>query len=246
MLKCSHIILLPSLSVCVGLLWQNADFYLDVVGFYLTAYLMTNVWLLEVVSDLHAEKVLFRRELSARATSPLAAAATAGAPVLLLSALVVLVFLVPALSFQNPESGLANFWQSYLLLYLAVVCNLFLNQLVGILTPSAMLHSIVFPGLVVPCQALFCGFVVVPHTMFSWLSWGVDLSPLRWVLNGIFKVNVMGNSDALLYYDFDELEALYGWEASAAECCLSLLVTAAVLKAVTCCTLEAIVYYKYK
>ena len=93
-----------------------------------------------------------------------------------------------------------------------------------------MLHSLVFPGMVVPCQALFCGFVVIPSTMHNWLSWGVDLDPMNWVMNALFHIGVKGNEDALEFYDFHELKKLYGWHTEPMNCFAFLLAICVTLK----------------
>eukprot|EP00603_Paraphysomonas_imperforata_P013178 CAMPEP_0114481764 /NCGR_PEP_ID=MMETSP0104-20121206/17866_1 /TAXON_ID=37642 ORGANISM="Paraphysomonas imperforata, Strain PA2" /NCGR_SAMPLE_ID=MMETSP0104 /ASSEMBLY_ACC=CAM_ASM_000202 /LENGTH=67 /DNA_ID=CAMNT_0001657391 /DNA_START=1 /DNA_END=200 /DNA_ORIENTATION=+ len=67
--------------------------------------------------------------------------------------------------------------------------------------------------MVVPVQAIFSGFAVLTSTMFPWIRWGVNVNSMKWVLNGLFQIDLKENDSALGTYDFEDLEELYGWDA---------------------------------
>jgi hypothetical protein len=69
--------------------------------------------------------------------------------------------------------------------------------------------------------------------MYSWYSWIVEIDALKWYLNALFTNELKGNSDALGYADFSNLQESYGWNSSYKTCVMALLVIFFLLKFLT-------------
>ena len=199
-------------------MWIESEEFQDYIGFYFMSYFLTNLWLLEVIPGLHEDKMIFFRERNGGATTTFASCMTMSVPILALSFLVCATYLVPALALMGSFRSLRSFAQYFGILYLGTVVNIFINQLAAAITPSPMIHTLIFPGMVVPIQSIFSGFAVITSTMFPWIQWGVHLNSMKWVMNGLFQIDLKENDSALGIYNFDDLEELYGWGASISDC----------------------------
>lgn len=188
--------------------------YLERISLFVACYIMNTVWLVEIIPTLHEDKVMFYRERDASATSTTASWITQGLPTAACALVFDMIFCVPVYAISRLNRSVESFLFFFVVVYVLMLANLYIQQLIAAVTPSPMIHTIFFPGLIVPLQGMFSGYVVLVETMEPWFEWGTVLNPVFWMLNALFQNEFAGNS-ALDGVDQGALEATYGWGASA-------------------------------
>lgn len=140
--------------LCLGLLWRdvNDNDYLERISLFAGCYFMTTVWLVEIIPSLHEAKVMFYRERDASATSTMASWITQGLPTAACAIVFVMLFCVPVYTISGLNKSIGNFMFFFAVMYVLTIANLFVQQAIATITPSPMIHTIFFPGLVVPIQ----------------------------------------------------------------------------------------------
>jgi hypothetical protein len=91
--------------------------------------------------------VIFNRELSSRATNKITFWAMQGMPYALVAFVSTLFFIIPVYLLAGLRNSVLNFFYYYFALVLSLNANIYLCQLTAAVTPSPMLHCIIFPGL---------------------------------------------------------------------------------------------------
>lgn len=233
----------------LGLLWSNSDDYLSKISFFFASFVATCVWVIEIVPGIHEEKLIFYRERASYATTTFATWLAMGLPIMLISFVICLVYSIPACFIADLRSSPKNYFIFLFTLYLGVIIHISFQYLTAGLTPNPMIHTLIFPGLIIPFEvyffcfslfflifffnffkALFCGYVVNISRMHSWYYWLTDIDPLRWYLNCLFTNELDDNSDALGNVSFKELQNLFGWNSSIWFCIYILIIIFLFLK----------------
>ena len=229
------------LLLLLGLLWRNLDDgdYLSRLSLFAAVYIFNTVWIVETIPSLHEEKLIFYRERDSKATTTLASWLTIGVQLACLAALFDLLFIIPIYFISGLRAGSNYFVIFYLAVYLNMLANLYIMHFVAGITPNPMIHTIIFPGIIVPLQVMTCtnylllatpnwyklfatttqtmtsGYAVMISTLDDWFSWGVTLNPLFWMFDILFQNEMKNNPDAIS--DFNALQSEYGWEYSISE-----------------------------
>ena len=115
-------------------------------------YIFNTVWIVETIPILHDEKIIFYRERDSKATTTFASWLVMGVPLGSLAAIFDLLFTIPIYTLSSMRPGLDHFLIFYVAFYLVVIVNLYIMHLVAAITPSPIIHTILFPGLIVPLQ----------------------------------------------------------------------------------------------
>jgi hypothetical protein len=111
------------------------------------------VWVIEIVPGLHEEKIIFYRERAANATSTFSSWISIGLPTLFMSFIICAAFGLPAYYLSGLRPDLTHFVIYLSVLYLNVVIHIMIQYLCAALTPNAMIHTLIFPGLAIPYEA---------------------------------------------------------------------------------------------
>jgi hypothetical protein len=140
--------------VCTGIAWQGFEEgqFLQRISLFFVSYAATNIWLIEIAPGLHEEKLLFYRERHAKATSNLASWIAMGFPLVLSALFFTLVFSIPVYCISGLRTGSRNFFSFFFAMYLGMISNLCLQYLLAMSTPNSAVHSLFFPGLLVPIK----------------------------------------------------------------------------------------------
>lgn len=75
-----------------------------------------------------------------------------GVPMIFVSAIVSMLFSIPVYLLAGLRSGWEHFWIFYMFLFLLMVTHVLLQYLVASVTPSPMIHTLLFPGAVIPFE----------------------------------------------------------------------------------------------
>ncbi len=126
--------------------------YLSRLSLFAGVYIFNTVWIVETIPSLHEEKLIFYRERDSKATTTFASWVTIGVQLAALAALFDLLLIIPIYFLSELRLGAGYFVIFYLAVYLNMLANLYIMHLVAALTPNPMIHTIFFPGLIVPLQ----------------------------------------------------------------------------------------------
>jgi hypothetical protein len=136
------------------LLWRGIhdNDYLERIALFVACYIMNTVWLVEIIPTLHEDKVMFYRERDASATSTMASWITQGLCTAACALIFDFLFCIPVYALSRLNRSVENFFFFFAVVYALMLANLYVQQLIAAVTPSPMIHTIFFPGLIVPLQ----------------------------------------------------------------------------------------------
>ena len=135
-----------------GLVWSHAEDYITQIPLFFASYIATIVWLIEITPGIHDDRILFYRERASNATTNFASWVAMGLPMMGVSSVVCLLYCIPVYLLADLRSGWLHFGLFYIFLYIQVVAHVLLQYLIAALTPSPMIHTLFFPGVVVPFE----------------------------------------------------------------------------------------------
>jgi hypothetical protein len=138
--------------VCAGLLWSKSEDFSQQIPLFFSCFIACIVWLIEITPGIHEDRLIFYRERAANATSNFASWVAMGIPMIAVSSVVCMIFCIPVYLLADLRSGWEHFWIFYLFLFLLMVTHVLLQYLVASVTPSPMIHTLLFPGVAVPFE----------------------------------------------------------------------------------------------
>lgn len=121
------------------------------MGLFFAAHMVVNLWVVELVPAMHAEKSAYYREVrSGVLRGPLASTLVMGLPAALVTLLLTALFCAPLYFLGNLRSGAESFMNFYAAVLLSQLYNIALAYLVAFSTSNVWTNLIVYPGLFVP------------------------------------------------------------------------------------------------
>jgi hypothetical protein len=151
----------------LGLLWKNSDGYTSSISFFFASFVVTCVWVIEIVPGLHEEKVIFYRERAALATTTFATWFSMGLPMLFMSLIICVAFTLPAYFLSGLRTGVTHYLVYFSVLYLGVIVHILMQYLTAGITPNPMIHTLIFPGLIIPFEVDPPSIPFLSPTFFS-------------------------------------------------------------------------------
>ncbi len=141
-------------GVILGLAFSGleAGQFLTRISLFITSYICCNLWLIEIAPALHTEKIIYYRERHAKATTPFATWVSKEIPLAIASLIFTLCYCVPIYYISGLRSGFVHFLNFYFILYLSVISNLVLQNLIANCTPNTAIHTLLYPGLLIPVK----------------------------------------------------------------------------------------------
>jgi hypothetical protein len=136
----------------LGLLWKNSDDFISKISYFFACFVATIVWLIEIVPGIHEEKLIFYRERAAKATTTFASWIAMGLPMIAISSFICLLFSIPAALIGGLQSDIEHFLKFFLIIYLGVIIHIAIQYLCAAISPSPMIHTLLFPGIIFPFE----------------------------------------------------------------------------------------------
>ena len=140
------------LEINLGLLWSKTEDYLSKISFFFASFIATCIWVIEIVPGIHEEKLIFYRERAAKATTTFTSWISMGLPMILMSFIICVVYSVPAYLLAGLRGDITHFLIYLLTLYLGIVIHILLQYLTAGISPNQMIHTLIFPGLIIPIE----------------------------------------------------------------------------------------------
>lgn len=122
------------------------------IPLFFASYIATVVWLIEITPGVHEDRLIFYRERSANATSNFASWIAMGLPMIAVSSVVCVFYCVPVYWLAGLRGGVHHFLVFYLGIYVLMIFHVLLQYFVAALTPSPMIHTLLFPGVTIPFE----------------------------------------------------------------------------------------------
>ena len=120
---------------------------------FFATLLVINIWILEVIPAIFAEKAIFYRELRSGAlSSSFAAWITMGVSVALAAIVISMLYAIPAYYLSGLQSSAIYFMQFYFAILFATLCNVYIAYFVAYITPNIWVNVIIYPGILVPAS----------------------------------------------------------------------------------------------
>lgn len=119
------------------------------MALFLQVYVVSSLWISELLPDMHIEKAILLQERESQATNTLVSLLVMGAPVMLMLVVSSFCFSVPIYYLANLRTdGLVHFFWFVLALYVSVVANLFMAYAVAFFSKSYSSSVTLYPGVV--------------------------------------------------------------------------------------------------
>jgi hypothetical protein len=134
----------------IGIVFYDLDFDDEFgrMALFLQVYVVSSLWISELLPDIHMEKSILIRERESNATNSFISLLVMGAPVIVNLIISSICFSVPIYNLANLRGGFMHHCLFALILYVSVVGNLFMAYAVAFFTPSYRSSVTLYPGVV--------------------------------------------------------------------------------------------------
>lgn len=214
---------------------------ITVIGFFFSNLLILNIWLLEIIPGVFAEKAIYNREIhSGTLANSFSTWLTMGLPTLILSTFVALFYSIPVYYLSGLRSGFQYFFCFYVSNFLAIVSNLVLVYLVAFITPNIWINVIIYPGLLVPTSWAFSGYLSLYGTIPPWISWVCKLNYAWWYMNALFANQIDDDGT----FKYSRIIETNNYDASVQTSWLYMIAFIATIKMVTLFAMKLVKFSK--
>lgn len=197
------------------------------MALFLQVYVVSSLWISELLPDMHTEKAILLQEREAKATNFFVSWLVLGAPVMINLIFSSICFSVPIYYLANLRSGFHYFGMFTLTLYCACLGNLFMAYAVAFFTQSYRSSVTLYPG-VVGMQTFYCGYSVIISSLADWFRWGATVNPGTYAMAAWYQNELKNNG----FNDYEDFANFFEWDHSLQSCLLYLLLFIVVNKLV--------------
>jgi hypothetical protein len=139
-----------ALGLFLGIVFYDLD-HSDEFGrmaLFLQVYVVSSLWISELLPDIHIEKSILLQERASNATNSIVSLLVLGVPVTLNLVISSISFSIPIYYMTNLRNDAKHFTLFVLILYIATLGNLFMAYAVAFFTKSYLSSVTIYPGVV--------------------------------------------------------------------------------------------------
>jgi hypothetical protein len=118
------------------------------MALFLQVYVVSSLWISELLPDIHIEKSILLQERASNATNSIVSLLVLGVPVTLNLVISSISFSIPIYYMTNLRNDAKHFTLFVLILYIATLGNLFMAYAVAFFTKSYLSSVTIYPGVV--------------------------------------------------------------------------------------------------